>query len=161
MNERLASDAKQKPCKHTDILDPLYTWDLAYVLRSFTLKKQNRQINLPDNATSNEDEKARSRDWTRPLVHKLRFWHCSSWLSDLCEPSSLSSRFLSLISGKYEVHLQSVIREVATPCPKELPSLICTLHHVNRLLCMAHSNWTRFDADSLWPLSSDSKQWRH
>lgn len=46
MNERLASDAKQKPCKHTDILDPLYTWDLAYVLRSFTLKKQNSQINL-------------------------------------------------------------------------------------------------------------------
>ena len=66
MNERLASDAKYRERealqKQTDNSDPLYTWDLAYVLRSFTLKKQNSQIKLPDNATSNEDEKARSRD---------------------------------------------------------------------------------------------------
>lgn len=146
---------RETSCKHTDISDPLYTWLTCFAV----LNLKNRMDR--DNATSNEDEKARLRYWTRPLVHKLRFCHCSSWLSDLCEPSSLSSRFLSLISGKYELHLQSVIREVATPCPKELPPLICTLHHVNRLLCMAHSNWTRFDADSLWPLSSDSKQWRH
>jgi len=63
MNERLAGDAKHREREPLQIHGHFRpSLHLAYVLRSFKLKKQNGQINLPDNATSNEDEKVRSRD---------------------------------------------------------------------------------------------------
>ena len=50
---------------------------------------------------------------------------------------------------------------MATFWPKELPDFICVLHHVNRLLCIAHNNWTRLDVDSLWfPSSAAVTQFR-